>query len=278
MPVTKNYQPRTPDCSYENGIRRITDKHLCLFLLSSEIDLGLRYYKSIKYPPLKFGKDSKQVTNCLDYLKRIKVQNPHAFLQLCKLYLVNCPNNTGIVGKFDKEDLYQEETDNKREEVEAEEEKEKKEIIYQPQKKEVVKSLTLQYKRMTSVSNHSEFDYFLLDQCNPTKIMIPHKDGRVDFRLKVFPDWEGDIYLLQCQQKLLMDSHYSRERYFDPKFFMENDGNIDQNNIFYNGLMNEQIDTWDKYLLKNILGKGNKRLVVTTEEVVEFSYKMKPKL
>ena len=88
-------------------------------------------------------------------------------------------------------------------------------------------SATLQFKRMSSVSNHSEFDLFLLDQCIPTKIIIPHKDGRVDFRFKVFPDWEGDIYLLQCQQKLLMDSHYSQVMYFDPAAFMQNDGNTD---------------------------------------------------
>ena len=42
--------------------------------------------------------------------------------------------------------------------------------------------------------------------------------------------------------------------------------------------MNEQIDTRDKYLMKNIPGKGNKRLVVTTEVLVKFPYKMKPKL
>ena len=42
--------------------------------------------------------------------------------------------------------------------------------------------------------------------------------------------------------------------------------------------MNEHIDTWDKYLMKNIPGKGNKRLVVTTIVLVKFPDKTKPKL
>ena len=121
--------PRTPDRSYQKGIGRVTDKHLCQFLLSPLQHLGLRYYKTSSYPAIKFAEGPKQVSNRLVYLKKIKTTNPQSFVRVCKSHSLNWNQQPRTLTRSKEDHSYAIETDKEEESEEHVEEEVKEEII-----------------------------------------------------------------------------------------------------------------------------------------------------
>ena len=69
-----------------------------------------------------------------------------------------------------------------------------------------MKELTAQFEKMSAthaaetMTTYAAAEKMIMDQCTPTKIIIQHKDGRIDFRCRVFMDWEGDIICRQIKK------------------------------------------------------------------------------
>ena len=67
-----------------------TQKHLCAFLLSPHRASGLRGYKREHH--LQFPEPTKQVSNRLEYFKRLQRDSPTKFSQALRILGVDAPN------------------------------------------------------------------------------------------------------------------------------------------------------------------------------------------
>ena len=82
-----------PDRPNKNRLTRDTDKHLCTFLLSSFRQSGLKSYKY--HFRLSFPEAPKQISNRLEYLKKISRSNVAEFSRLCDTYGIK-PSNIKV--------------------------------------------------------------------------------------------------------------------------------------------------------------------------------------
>lgn len=72
------------------SVSMTTQKHLCAFLLSPHRSSGLRGYK--REHNLQFPEPTKQVSNRLQYFKRLQRDSPTKFSQALRILGVDAPN------------------------------------------------------------------------------------------------------------------------------------------------------------------------------------------
>ena len=85
----------------------------------------------------------------------------------------------------------------------------------------------------------------------PTKSLTQLVDGRILASWKLETEWDGEIYLNEACDKIMMDSYYPKSKYFCAQKLLSGSGVNDRNHVFQNNMQVEREETYKKYLANN---------------------------